>query len=487
MSGPKLLGITHDPEIIRKNRERLAAIGKNAYYTDHFKSMNTDIENEKYWIMNYAANLISSVDNSMEKVSSHIAQIENIKKNFVKTLESSKLDFSLIDMYDANALSGMVCDRIRLLPEIKQKFMREISDKLNVIQKVIDDIRAEEYRRQQKIEQDKKNEYNKAAQMAEERSRASKTKIYKSIVLYDIENSSPKKIELDEDLSLAELAIIENIAKEVNSMKDMSVITENDKNIIKIIINELEDINNKEKYSITGRKNMLEGLKMYFQMLDKNVAESISNIVEENTYRNELIAECNALCELLDIKMSFNGTDINKLEAIRTDLQNKAALLEEKIYTQDTITEVMEKYGYSSVATINLNESDKTSKIIFENNDMKVCASIGDGAMMLQVVGIGDDEPTQKEKVQQVKQQGAFCDIYPNIKKELEKRKIHVESENCAPVSEESAVNISLSKYSGKKPAVKSRNIHKTNFGKNSNTAKGFYEQYGKKYMYMDE
>lgn len=418
MSGPKLLGITHDPEIIRMNNERLAMIGKNAYYGDRFKSMNVDIENEKKWVENYALDLISIFNDDIEEIKNQITQIESIKKRYINMLEVSKLNESLIDINNANELNKIVCNKIKMLPEIKQKLIKEISVKLRAIQEIIDRKKAEEIRRQQKIEADKKNEYNTVSEMAEKRSSAERTKVFQSIIFYDVENRNVKTVGLNEDLSLEELAIVENIAKEVNGMKDMSVITENDRRLIRIIFEELENINDKKKYSATARKNILEEMKMYFQMLDKNVAESISDMVEKNAYRDQLLYECSGLSEILNINVPLN-VGITELETIRKDLQEKAAILEEKMYTQETITEVMKKYGYSNILTFNLNDYDKASKIIFENDGMKICASIGDGAMMLQVVGIGDTEPTSKEKEQQVRQQGAFCKIYPDIKSEL--------------------------------------------------------------------
>ena len=223
---------------------------------------------------------------------------------------------------------------------------------------------------------------------------------------------------------------------------------------------------------------------MYFHILEKSIAETISDKVIKNNYREKLLYECDALKNILGVDINLNKS-IEELEKIKNNLQEKVAALEEKLYVQKIITEVMEEYGYKDIKTLNLDNQNEVSKIIFDNKENKVCASVGNNAVMFQVVGIGDKEPTQEEKQQQVIQQGAFCTLYPEIKKELEKRKISITYENCAPISAESAVNISVKGYVDDNVQMVRKRIRNTGFGK-SNAAQGYYERYGKKQMYLD-
>ena len=53
MSGPKMVGITCDQEVIARNNERLKQIGKERYFKDLFADINIDIANTAKWVENY--------------------------------------------------------------------------------------------------------------------------------------------------------------------------------------------------------------------------------------------------------------------------------------------------------------------------------------------------------------------------------------------------------------------------------------------------
>ena len=491
MSGPKLMSITCDPEIIKKNRQLIQKIGKEAYYSQQIDSMNIDIENEKLWVKQYAESIDVRIEFNSDEVSNEISIIHSTTKSIISRLENTKLSKDDLEQKSEIELNKMICDVIRLLPKVKQDLIKELSKHLDKIVQIQNDIRKEEerkrleeYKKQQKIKEDRINEYKRAEKLAGQRKDALKTRVYRDIVNEDNKNEVNKNVSVDENLSIKELVIIENISNEINSIRNMNILTKHDEKIIKIIQEELVQINKKEDYSVTAREHILNEMVMYFHILEKSIAETISDKVIKNNYREKLLYECDALKNILGVDINLNKS-IEELEEIKNNLQEKVAALEEKLYVQKIITEVMEEYGYKDIKTLNLDNQNEVSKIIFDNKENKVCASVGNNAVMFQVVGIGDKEPTQEEKQQQVIQQGAFCTLYPKIKKELEKRKISITYENCAPISAESTVNISVKGYVDDNVQMVRKKIRNTGFGK-SNAAQGYYERYGKKQMYLD-
>lgn len=67
------------------------------------------------------------------------------------------------------------------------------------------------------------------------------------------------------------------------------------------------------------------------------------------------------------------------------------------MYVEDTIGNIMKEYGYDSVASYNVGEDKKNTRIVFSNNDINICSSVSKDAVMIQVVGIGEDQPTKKK------------------------------------------------------------------------------------------
>ena len=68
------------------------------------------------------------------------------------------------------------------------------------------------------------------------------------------------------------------------------------------------------------------------------------------------------------------------------------------------------------------------------------------------------------------------------IKEKMEENNIHIINEDCAPISEDSVMNISISKM----PSKRKKKSYNTGFGRNADTSRGFYEQYGRKVMHID-
>lgn len=190
------------------------------------------------------------------------------------------------------------------------------------------------------------------------------------------------------------------------------------------------------------------------------------------------------LCDYLELEPQKNINNIkeDKLENIINDLTSKASDKAYRMYVEDTIGNIMKEYGYNSVASYNVGEDKKNTRIVFSNNDINICSSVSKDAVMIQVVGIGEDQPTKEEIHEQLEQQGALCSLYPQIKEKMEENNIHIINEDCAPISEDSVMNISISKM----PSKRKKKSYNTGFGRNADTSRGFYEQYGRKVMHID-
>ena len=242
MSGPKLMSITCDPEIIKKNRQLIQKIGKEAYYSQQIDSMNIDIENEKLWVKQYAESIDVRIKFNSDEVSNEISIIHSTTKSIISKLENTKLSKDDLEQKSEIELNKMICDVIRLLPKVKQDLIKELSKHLDKIVQIQNDIRKEEerkrleeYKKQQKIKEDRINEYKRAEKLAGQRKDALKTRVYRDIVNEDNKNEVNKNVSVDENLSIKELVIIENISNEINSIRNMNILTKHDEKIIKII------------------------------------------------------------------------------------------------------------------------------------------------------------------------------------------------------------------------------------------------------------
>ena len=71
------------------------------------------------------------------------------------------------------------------------------------------------------------------------------------------------------------------------------------------------------------------------------------------------------------------------------------------------------------------------------------------------MVGEGSHPPTKAETEEQLRQQAAFCTMYPKIREELKKRGIHVETEDLEPVSEKHVLNVEIQRQKNIKKSTK--------------------------------
>lgn len=453
MSGPKLVGITYDEAVIRRNGERLRQIGKKAYYTELFINTNTDVENTKTWISNYASDTVGKVAYGDTEVRKMLRQIDEVKREYGQILEQNKLDMSLIEEKTAAELNDFVCGLVINISVWKKQCIESISEILAKLQQLCDKIRGE-YRETEKKKKEweasrrrRKQEAEDSLHMAVKRSQVSGSERFEKITLAGKAQEKPDEQEEEMEYTLTELAFIENVKNELERFKKLDILGKKEKKMIADISYYLPMLDLKDDtYTMNGKRNVLETVKFNYYVLTKKIAEMQAEIESEQGQRRICEMEYITFCDALDEeKEDIEGMTLEELSHKVETLRKKVEKQESRIYAEDAITEIMHRHGYKGISSVHLHEAEVNSRIIFsDEDDKKICTSFGNGTIMMQVVGEGSAAPTEHEVQSLVEQQGAFCDLYPEIKKELEERQIHIVSENCAPVSAESAVNISI-------------------------------------------
>lgn len=476
MSGPKLMGITCDEEIIRRNRERLQLIGKYEYFKGSIDGINTDIENTIMWIQNYGQEIILDNSNSWFKNVDTVSKIDLLKRDFISKLKSKKLDYSIIDQFSVSELNNIICDLIELLPHEKEKFIEAISEFVDKIQNS-NELQTNVSR--QELLKKRDAEISSGRVQLKDLNQFEELSNIEMVSLSSIHSCKEKR-----DFSIAEMLFIDNVKKEINQIKDQS----DDYSGVEYLLDKIEIIlryiENSSEYE--GKKKALNNIKMYYQALNKELARQ-RTFSTANYIRRKKLHEYQMLANALNIKMCSPDISDEDLEIALEALTEEALEQEERIYIEDTVEEIMKSYGYSSIASTNLHEYERTSNIIFEDTeDKKLSVSFGDNMLMVQVVGEGDSEPSEAETNDQLTQQVALCKIYPELKQELEKRNIHINMENCAPVSKDSCKNVKINRQTNNERNSTRHSLIKRTFG--SDTYKNLHnaEANRPKYEYID-
>lgn len=477
MSGPKLMHITNDPKVIERINNRLNTIGKENYFSSQIQSINIDIQNEMTWVKNYVKETMNNTSIQQDKVEYLHNSLINIQNNYLTKLSSILLSNTIIGENSITELNNLIVSRIKELPRVKRELIRDILDKIDSIKKI---IQKEEYERQLKIQKEKINEYNCEESAAENRSRTVRTKVFESI----LDNADLEGNIEEIDLSSEDYVLLSTIKEGVLEIKEMDILTSDDEKYVKMILEDIDNINRKEKYSVSARKNILVSISTYYHILEKSIAYSLSDEIMKDTKKKQMLGQYQFLCEYLETEPQNNIENIeeDKIENIINDLTKRASDKAYRMYVEDTISNIMREYGYDSVASYNIGGDNKNSRILFSNDNINICSSVSKDAVMIQVVGIGEEQPTKEEAHKQVEQQGTLCSLYPQIKEKMEENNIHIVNENCAPVSEDTVMNISIAKT----PSKRKKKIYSTGFGRNADTSMGFYEKHGRKVMHID-
>ena len=240
MSGPKLMHITNDPKVIEKINNRLNTIGKENYFSSQIQSINIDIQNEITWVKNYVKETINNTGIQQNKVEYLKNSLIKIQNNYLIKLNSILLSNTIIDENSITELNNLIVSRIKLLPRVKRELIRDILDEIDSIKK---NIQKEEYEKQLKIQKEKIDEYNSEESAAENRSRTVRTKVYDSILDY---TNTEENIE-ETDLSSEDYVLVNTIREGVSEIKGMDILTSEDEKYIKMILEDIDNINKKEK------------------------------------------------------------------------------------------------------------------------------------------------------------------------------------------------------------------------------------------------
>ena len=320
MSGPKLMHITNDPKVIEKINNRLNTIGKENYFSSQIQSINIDIQNEITWVKNYVKETINNTGIQQDKVEYLKNSLIKIQNNYLIKLNSILLSNTIIDENSITELNNLIVSRIKLLPRVKRELIRDILDEIDSIKK---NIQKEEYEKQLKIQKEKIDEYNSEESAAENRSRTVRTKVYDSILDY---TNTEENIE-ETDLSSEDYVLVNTIREGVSEIKGMDILTSEDEKYIKMILEDIDNINKKEKYSVSARKNILVSISTYYHILEKNLSYSLSDEILKNTKKKQMLDQYQFLCDYLEKEPQNNIDNIEeyKIENIINDLTKQAS------------------------------------------------------------------------------------------------------------------------------------------------------------------
>lgn len=295
MSGPKLMHITNDPKVIERINNRLNTIGKQNYFFIQIQSINTDIQNEISWVENYVTETINKTVIQQDKTEYLHNSLLNIQNNYLAKLNSLLLSKAIIDENSSAEINNIIVSIIKELPRVKRELMRDILDKIDLIKK---NLQKEEYEKQLKIQKEKINEYNNEESAAENRSKTIRTKIYDSIAY----NDDVKNDVENDNLSSEEQVLLNTIREGVSELKKMDILTHEDEKYIKMILEDLDNIDNEEKYSVSARKNILVSMATYYNILEKNISNSLSDAILNDAKKKQMSVQYQFLCDYLEIE-----------------------------------------------------------------------------------------------------------------------------------------------------------------------------------------
>lgn len=454
MSGPKMVGITCDPEVIARNNERLKQVGKDNYYRGVFKNINVDIENTALWVKNYGNMTLNRLPDGYGDESGMLRKVEQLKEDYASRINEKKIDTSITNVYSAQKLNQIGVEKVKDIPKWKEEFLREISVVLRKLQEDIEEFNAGIKQVKNENERISKESKKWLEKFDEERNNIENVNI-KQIHIErflgdetDIPFMQEQKEYADPELfpfTIEELALLEMLQNDLEEYSKLDYLTDKEEKLIHNLKEELQSINDmsEKAYSMKSKRAVLQQMRMEYARLDKYVSILRAAKNEEMEERGTLELEYISFCRALDIKqVNYEEFSIQELRECVDDLRSKVEKQESRIYIEESVENIMKDYGYASISSYQLHNADSVSRIIFEDRKGgKISTSFGDGMIMMNVIGEGDNPPTDAEVKEMVHQQVAFCDLYPNIREQLLKKGIHIDYETLMPVSAEQTSN----------------------------------------------
>lgn len=458
MSGPKMIGITCDPEVIARNNERLRRIGKEKYYGDVFSGINTDISNTVKWVDTYGISAMSSVPDDFIDEKNLINQIKQLKVEHMQKIESEKINLRVIASNEPSELNNIGVEKVKGIPKWKKEFIDQISILLKLLQEEIDKEKEKENQsiaENEMIAQKISEEFNEISKKAHALDGQEINKSGIDIQRYEgdirqikIDLPPKKRDPLTLPFSLDELALIDMFKNDIFDFSNLEYTDDEEKEIIErmkkklLFIEKPADTDNEMR----NKRITLNEMRLDYVRLETLLSYTVAKRNAEEQERSVLVIDYISFVDALACeKEDVSSWSIDELKQKVDGLRKKVEKQEERIYIEETIEEVLEEYGYSSITSEYLHEADTTSRIIFENGEgAKISTSIGSEMIMMNVVGEGESVPTDAEVKEQVKQQEAFCSLYPQIREKLKKKGIRIDSETLMPVAKEYAMNVDI-------------------------------------------
>ena len=482
MSGPKLMSVTTDPRVSLMNEIRLLAVGKVAYYSPLIDGVNVDITNEETWFERYATSIPEEVVGTgldqHNNVRKELQNVQSVKNRFIREMQQSVIDKEEVLQLSSIEINALLVEKIEMLPKKKERFIYEISDALRRLEESIQEAKRDEIEREQEKKRKKEEAEKKAEQEIlsrnEEKNRAEKEQ-YQRLLNTRIEVQ--KKEDAWDDLELSEMrandtgeedakedirpfpdyaerAIIEIIESDLEMTLKANSESEEEKKHLEALVSDLEVLASDEQfYSIKSKRIILKRLEMEYNTLNSLIAarkaQEADLMKERGALEAEFITYMNVFGKPVEDVSSIN---VDELRSKTKQMREELIEMETRSYIEETVTEIMQKMKYAAVSTTSVSQTDDVSSVVFENTDnIHIRTSINSENIMIEVVGDGENEPTAAEIRKQVENQGELCRMYPQIKEELEKKLIHIDAEQCTPISPETAKNIPITRTKGKK------------------------------------
>lgn len=454
MSGPKMVGVTCDPEVIARNNERLRQIGKDNYFRGLFGNINKDVENTALWVKNYGNVTLNTIPIGYGDTSGILEEVNLLKEKYADDINKKKFDLGIIASLGVEELREMGVKKVQDMPKWKEKFLSEMSDVLKRLQADIEEFKSG-------IKQIK-NENERAARGSREwmeKIEKEKEKL-ENVNINSVrierymgnEKDIPFMPEKDEYIdpetlpfTIEELALLEMLQADMGEYSKIDYLTDKERGLLYELNQDLICINDTSEraYSMKSKRAVLQQMRMKYARLEKYVSMLVAARNAEMEERSTLELEYISFCQALDVKRAnYEEFTIEELRERVNNLRSRVEKQESRIYIEESIENIMKDYGYASISSYQLHNADSVSRIIFEDNKgEKISTSFGDGMIMMNVIGEGDNSPTDAEVKEMVRQQVAFCDLYPNIREQLLEKGIHIDYENLMPVSAEQTSN----------------------------------------------
>ncbi|MBU5477689.1 hypothetical protein KQI69_00545 [Eubacterium sp. MSJ-13] len=454
MSGPKMVGVTCDPEVIARNNERLRQIGKDNYYRGLFENINKDIENTVLWIQNYGNVTLNSIPIGYGDESGLLKEVKLLKEQYADKVEKKKFDLAIVASHSVEQLRKMGVQKVEDIPKWKEEFLSEMSYVLKKLQKDIDEFNSgiKQVKKENERVARASEEWMKKIEKEKEKSEKINVNSVRIGRYMGDEKDIPFMPEEGEYIdsetlpfTIEELALLEMLQADLEKYSKFHYLTDREKKLIYGLDQELTFINDTSEraYSMKSKRAVLQQMRMEYARLDKYVSMLVAAQNEQMEERTTLELEYISFCQALDVKReNYEEFSIQELRKRVNTLRNRVEKQESRIYIEESIENIMKGYGYSSISSYQLHDAESVSRIIFEDKKgEKISTSFGDGMIMMNVIGEGDNPPTDAEVKEMVRQQVAFCDLYPHIREQLLKKGIHINYENLMPVSAEQTSN----------------------------------------------